>query len=95
MLAVSRTTNGERLVEFEYLRVVERDGSLVYVAQPNGRPPTDFTLTRLEGKSATFENPSHDFPKVISYEVRSDGSLEAVISAEQGQRKVSWVFERK
>jgi hypothetical protein len=95
MLAVSRTTNGERLVEFEYLRVVERNGSLVYVAQPNGRPPTDFTLTHLEGKSATFENPSHDFPKVISYRVRSDGSLEASISAEQGQREMSWVFERK
>ena len=47
MLAVSRTLSGERLVEFEYLRIVERDGSLVYIAQPGGRPPTEFPLTRI------------------------------------------------
>jgi Domain of unknown function (DUF6265) len=95
MLAVSRTLNGERLVEFEYLRIIERDGTLVYVAQPGGRPPTDFQLTHLEGKSATFENPSHDFPKIVTYKARPDGSLEASISGEQGQRRMSWVFERK
>src|SRR5688572_19153704 len=30
---------------------------------PNGRQPaTDFTLTAIDGESATFENPAHEFP---------------------------------
>jgi hypothetical protein len=95
MFAVARTLDGERLVEFEYLRIVERDGSLVYIAQPGGQPPTEFRLTHMEGKAVTFENPSHDFPKVIAYKTRPDGSLEASISGAQGQRALSWVFERK
>jgi len=95
MFAVSRTVTGDRLVEFEYLRIVERDGGLLYIAQPNGQPPTEFRLTHLDGKSVTFENPAHDFPKVIAYQARPDGSLEASISGEKGQKKMSWVFERK
>src|SRR5262245_59224306 len=65
MLAVSRTVKDDRMVAFEFLRIVERDGSLVYIAQPNGRPPTEFTLTAITADAATFENPSHDFPKMI------------------------------
>ncbi len=95
MFAISRTLKGDRLVEFEYLRIVQRDGGLVYVAQPNGKPPTDFPLTRLEGRSATFENPDHDFPKVIEYTARVDGSLEASVGGGPGQRTLSWIFARQ
>jgi len=77
MLAVSRTIKDGRMAGFEFLRIVERDGGLVYVAQPGGTPPTDFTLTAVSENSATFENPEHDFPKVIRYTKRPDGSLEA------------------
>src|SRR6185295_7050093 len=45
MLAVSRTLKGDRMVAFEFLRIVERSGGRVYIAQPDGRPPTDFVLT--------------------------------------------------
>jgi hypothetical protein len=92
MFAISRTLKGDRLIEFEYLRIVQREGGLVYVAQPNGKPPTDFPLTRLEGRSVTFENPDHDFPKVIRYAAREDGSLEASVSGGPGQRTLSWIF---
>jgi len=95
MLAVSRTLSGERLVEFEYLRIVDRDGSLVYIAQPNGRPPTEFPLTRIDGRHVTFENPEHDFPKVVEYAAKSDGSLEASISGAGGERRMSWTFTRQ
>ena len=63
------------------------NGGLVYTAMPNGRmPATDFTLTKIDDTSATFENPAHDFPKMIRYTKRPDGSLEAVISGEGGQK---------
>jgi Domain of unknown function (DUF6265) len=93
MLAVSRTIKGDRMVAFEFLRIVERDGGLVYVAQPNGRPPTDFVLTALTPESATFENPAHDFPKVIRYARQPDGSLEARVS-DGGQRAETFVYRR-
>jgi hypothetical protein len=94
MLAVSRTIIGGRLTEFEFLRIVERDGRLVYVAQPDGRPPTEFAMTRVESTSVTFENPEHDFPKMIRYLVRADGNLVASIAG-AGKPERSWVFRRQ
>ena len=80
MLAVSRTIKGDRMVAFEFLRIVERDGTLIYIAQPDGRPPTEFRLSAITADSATFENKAHDFPKVIAYAKRPDGALEARVS---------------
>ena len=93
MLAVSRTLKGDRMIAFEFLRIVERSGGLVYMAQPEGRPPTDFVLTEIATETATFENPAHDFPKMIRYAKRPDGSLEARIS-DGAQRAQSFVFRR-
>jgi hypothetical protein len=95
MLAVSRTIKDDRLAAFEYLRIVERDGGLVYIAQPNGRPPTEFVLTAMSPDSATFENPAHDFPKMIRYTRRPDGSLEARVSGAGGERPQVFVFTRQ
>jgi Domain of unknown function (DUF6265) len=94
MLAVSRTLKGDRMVAFEFLRIVERDGGLVYIAQPNGRPPTEFVLTGLTADSVTFENPAHDFPKMIRYMHRADGTLEARVS-DGGQKAESFIFRRE
>ena len=95
MLGVSRTIKQGRMVAFEFLRIVERAGTVVYIAQPNGVQPTEFTLTALDASSATFENPAHDYPKVIRYTKQTDGTLEARISAENGQRPQTFVFKRE
>src|SRR5690606_30836264 len=73
MLGVSRTLKGGAMTGFEFMRLVEREDSLVYIAQPNGRPPVEFTLARMTENSVTFENPEHDFPRVITYTWRDDG----------------------
>ena len=93
MLAVSRTLKGDRMVAFEFLRIIEREGGLVYIAQPNGRPPTEFTLTGITADSVTFENPMHDFPKMIRYAKRADGSLEARVS-DGGQKGETFLFKK-
>lgn len=93
MLAVSRTVKGARMAAFEFLRIVERNGGLVYVAQPGGSPPTDFTLTALSETSASFENPAHDFPKAIRYTKRADGALEARVG-DGGATDETYVFRR-
>ena len=95
MLAVSRTVKDDKLAAFEFLRIVERDGGLVYIAQPNGRPPTEFVLTAVAADSATFENPAHDFPKMIRYTRRPDGGLEARVSGAGGERPQTFVFTRQ
>ncbi|HJZ70508.1 MAG TPA: DUF6265 family protein [Vicinamibacterales bacterium] len=94
MLSVSRTVADGKLAEFEFLRIVERGGGLVYIAQPNGRPPTEFAMTRRDDDSVTFENPQHDFPQLIRYEKRTDGTLVASISGGPAGRQMSWVFRR-
>ena len=81
------------MVSFEFLRIAERDGSLVYIAQPGGRPPTEFALTAISTDSATFENPTHDFPKMIRYSRRADGSLEARVS-DGGKKSETFVFTK-
>jgi len=93
MLAVSRTVKGDRMVAFEFLRIVERDATLVYIAQPDGRPPTEFRLSAITADSATFENKAHDFPKVIAYAKRPDGTLEARVS-DGNQKGETFRFRR-
>jgi hypothetical protein len=96
MLAISRTLRDGLMPAFEFLCIVERDGGLVYTAMPNGRTPaTDFTLTAIDESSATFENPAHDFPKMIRYTKKADGSLEAVISGANGEKPQAFVFTRQ
>lgn len=95
MLAVSRTVRGERMVAFEYLRIVERDGGLVYIAQPGGAPPTTFTLTELAAGRAVFENPRHDSPQRIVYELSAEGGLSASIGFIKGGRPQRFEFKRE
>jgi hypothetical protein len=85
-----------RMVAFEFLRIIERDGTLVYVAQPNGRAPaTEFTLTRISKTEALFENPAHDYPKQIRYFLATDGTLTATIADAGGQKPQNFVFKKK
>ena len=66
MLGLSRTVRGDKVVEFEFLRIEARPDGLFYVAQPGGHPPTDFKLTKWDGTEAIFENPSTIFPSASS-----------------------------
>jgi len=96
MIGVSRTIRDNLQTAFEFLCIVERDGSLVYQAMPNGRSPaTDFTLTTIDENNAIFENPAHDFPKMIRYTRKEDGTLEAVVSGAPGTKPVTFRFKRQ
>ncbi len=95
MLAVSRTVARSRMTAFEYLRIVERDGGLVYIAQPGGRTATEFVLTALSPTRAVFENPRHDSPQRIVYEVSADGRLVASIGYMKGGTPQRFEFTRE
>jgi hypothetical protein len=96
MLAIGRTLRGDQMASFEFLCIVERNGSLAYTAMPNGRTPaTLFLLTTVTSDSATFENPEHDYPKLIRYTRLPDGSLQTTISAGGNLREQSFVLKRQ
>jgi hypothetical protein len=95
MFAISRTVSRDKLRAFEYLRIVERDGGLVYIAQPNGRAPTEFVLTELGEKRAVFENPRHDSPQRIVYELSAEGNLIASIGFAKGGRPQQFDYKRE
>jgi len=96
MLAVSRTVNTSgKMVAFEYLRIVERDGGLVYIAQPGGAKPTEYVLTEVSTTRAVFDNPRHDYPKRIVYELSAEGSLSATIGQTKGGTPRRFEFKRE
>jgi Domain of unknown function (DUF6265) len=96
MLAVSRTVNtGGKMVAFEYLRIVERDGGLIYIAQPAGNNPTEFVLSELTAKRAVFDNPRHDYPKRIVYELSAEGHLSATVGQIKGGTPRRFEFTRE
>ncbi len=85
MLGLSRTVNTSgKMVGFEYLRIVERDGGLVYIAQPGGRAATEFVLSEMSSSRAVFENPRHDYPRRIVYELSAEGSLSTSVGQSKG-----------
>ena len=77
------------------MRIVERDAGLVYIAQPGGAAPTEFVLVELDTKRAVFENPRHDHPQRIVYELSAKGGLSASIGFVKGGRPQRFEFLRE
>lgn len=99
MFGMARTVTDGKLKSFEFLRIVERDGGLVYIAQPGGGPPTEFVLTEIGATRALFENAVNDFPKRIVYErlpAGADGrdGLRTGISDTGGSRAYDVTYAR-
>lgn len=92
LLGVGRTLSGGKTVFFEFLRIEARPDGVYYVAQPGGRPATDFKLTRLTANEALFENPAHDFPKRILYRRNPDGTILARIDGGEGVQEGAQEF---
>jgi hypothetical protein len=93
MVGTNREVNGES-VFFEFLRIEWRDGKPTYVAQPLGKPPTEFLASSFSDSDALFENEAHDFPKSITYRRTGPDTLEAEVwGVENGKEKTlkfSW-----
>lgn len=96
MLGMHRDVKEGRAVSFEFLRIVERGDSLVYVALPRGHDETPFPMKSLEGRRVVFENPAHDFPQRILYwqvrpnelHARVEGTLDGKVEFEE------WTWKR-
>lgn len=68
MLGMARTLKNGQVVEFEFMQIrADAEGRLSFIAQPQGRPPTEFGLLRQAENEAVFENAAHDFPQRVLY----------------------------
>ena len=76
LLGVSRTVRGGKTAEFEFMQIrALPDSRLAFLAQPGGRPPTQFISTRIDDREVVFENAGHDFPQRVIYRLGDAGRL--------------------
>lgn len=94
MLGVSRTIRDGKVVEFEFVRIEQRGDSLVYVAQPGGRPPTEFKVESATADEVVFANLQHDFPKRIRYKRNGDDAVTARVEDETGKKAIEFGYVR-
>ncbi|MGQ3053937.1 MAG: DUF6265 family protein [Roseateles sp.] len=97
MLGMARTLKNGRAIEFEFMQIrADADGRLIYIAQPQGRPPTSFKLLSSGDAQAVFENAAHDFPQRVIYRLAAPDQLAARIEGlRQGQpRGIDFAMRR-
>lgn len=70
--------NGDTIFS-ESLNIERTEDGIFYIADVKHNPaPVKFKLTEISESKAVFENPGHDFPQKISYEL-TEGNLHAWI----------------
>ena len=94
MLGLHRDAAPGTTAFYEYLRIEDRDGRLIYIASPRGGGTTEFTLVKVDEMGAVFENLEHDFPQRIIYRGEGDRLTARIEGVVDGELKASeWVWE--
>ncbi len=84
---------GKDTTFIEKLRIIIKDNKIVYVADvPENQKPVYFKLTEITEFGFICENPDHDFPKKISYQLEGK-KLKAQISGDG--KVIDFLFERE
>lgn len=84
-------SNSGEEISREWLRLLAMKNQIFYLAKVDQNAlPTPFQLTRCSDTRFIFQNPEHDFPKVIIYDKKGDDALAVTIS--DGESR-SMVFE--
>ena len=84
MLGLGRTVIQGGTMAFEFMRIEERADGLVFVAHPSAGPGVEFRRTACGPGLLRFENPTHDFPKVIEYRRTGDDAIVANVEGDSG-----------
>lgn len=87
MLGINRTVKDGRAVEYEFLRISEEHGALVYTAIPSGQEKTAFTLNGGAAGEFIFENKEHDFPQRVIYKSQAGILLASIDGSLKGKFK--------
>ena len=95
MLGMGRTVRDGKLRDHEFVRIVEADGSLAYVAEPSGQAKAAFPLKSLTADEAVFEDPAHDFPQRVIYRRLGPDAVTGRIEGQIGGQAKSVDFPYK
>lgn len=80
MLGMGRTTSRGKAIGYEAMRIeADPAGVPVFTAKPSDKPEASFKSIKFDATGIVFENPDHDFPQRIKYQLRPDGTLDARI----------------
>lgn len=83
MEAISYRVKGADTVLMEKITIGREGNNFFYAPDVAGdQPEVLFKITRLDKTGFTAENPQHDFPKIIRYELVSPTSLKAQIEGD-------------
>ncbi len=83
---ISYKINNQDTIVLETIRIVQENGNIFYIPKvqyQNNQQAVRFNIIRLRENYMSFENPSHDFPNIISYELINNDSLIATLSTER------------
>ncbi len=93
MLGVGQTLRGSAS-SFEFMQIATgANAALVFIAQPEGRPPVQFRAVTVEPARIVFANPDHDAPKSIEYR-RSGDRLLVFLDARAADASPSFTFRQ-
>lgn len=95
MLGLHRKINKAGPAFFEFLRIEETESGLTYWASPNGATPTPFKTRKPGHSEVDFQNPQHDFPQGIRYELQGETLVASIYGPSQGRIKtVEWRWKK-
>jgi hypothetical protein len=89
------TSRAEKVTESETLRLVAMEQRVFYVAKvAQNELPVAFALTQCDTQRLVFENPAHDFPKKLEYQLTDRNTLSVRVS-DGAQRGFTLTYTRK
>lgn len=99
MRGKSYTLSGTDTIMVEIMQLQNIKGKIIFTAidaQHKEQGPTDFTLTRVDNNSYYFENPQHDYPRRVIYELPANDSLHAWIDGGENEKdsRVDFYFKK-
>jgi hypothetical protein len=96
MLGVGRTLKAGKLVDFEFLRIVEDVNGLSYISRPSAnKEDTAFRMIKISTSEVVFENLAHDFPQRIIYKREGEKLTARIEASHDGKtRGVDFFYTR-
>ena len=87
-------------VMLETVQILEKDGNIYYTPttfDQNDQKPVYFRMTEMNENSFVAENPEHDFPQKITYRLRNNNELYAMIDGKikEQYRREEFLFIRQ
>jgi hypothetical protein len=96
MLGSARTVSGANLRNYEFNELRLVGDSVTYIALPIGQQRTEFKGRITGPRAFVVENPAHDFPTHLGYELVTRDSLSAFIEGPggSGKKRIPYAYRR-